>query len=50
MGNTRRVNVVLTGKEKRYFDEQKKRLGKEKDSQVLRALLNEHRAIANMKY
>jgi len=50
MSNTKRVNVVLTGKEKRYYEEQKARLGKIKDSQCLRALLNEHKAIAGMKY
>ena len=48
MGNTKRVNVVLSGKEKRYFEEIKKDHGK--DSQALRKIINDHEKISNMKY
>ena len=50
MSNTKRVNVVLSGKEKRYFEELKKQKGVSKDSDCLRAMIKEHEIINKMKY
>jgi hypothetical protein len=50
MSNTKRVNVVLSGKERRYFEDLKKQKGIQKDSECLRAMLKEHEFINKMKY
>jgi hypothetical protein len=50
MSNTKRVNVVLSGRERRYFEEVKKIKGIAKDSECLRSILKENEIISKMKY
>ena len=45
-----RLNVRLRGSIKKYFEEQKNRVGESKDSKALRKILSEHKKINEMKY
>lgn len=45
-----RLNVRLRGTQKRYFEEQKERLGISKDSKALRAIIDEHKKVIDFKY
>lgn len=44
------ILLRLRGSQKKYFEEQKKRLKQSKDSKTLRAILKEHEQISQMKY
>lgn len=44
------ILLRLRGSQKKYFEEQKKRLNQDKDSKTLRAILAEHEKISKMKY
>lgn len=45
-----RLDVRLRGSLRKYFESQKDRLGLSKDSKALRAIIDEHKKIMEMKY
>lgn len=46
----KRLNVILRGDNRKYFEEQKNRLGEKKDTEALRKILKEHQQIIDVKY
>lgn len=41
----KRLNVRIRGEQKKYFEDQKKRLGSVNDSEAVRSILNEHKKL-----